>query len=197
MKTTKVTKNQQFNYVLFALVAGVAGEIGYMAAQSIIGLFFEATPANSVLISLSFIPIILIAAFTTLALFFLIRNHVYDQYYESDDRKAWLFSCIRYCLPGEIVKFIICMVPISVCRFGAFINRISRLIYDIVYLTKTPRYLKILYEYAYQPSDFVVYFFVQLLSLVILLPLVAFVYRYHWMKADNEHRELTRYQRND
>ena len=197
MKDTKVTKNQQFNYVLFALIAGFAGEIGYMAAQRILGMFFEETPSNSVLISLSFIPILLIAAFTTLALFFLIRNHVYDQYYESDNRKTWLYSCIRYCLPGEIIKFIICMVPISVCRFGAFINRISRLLYDILYLTKTPRYLKILYDNAYQLSDFVVYFFVQLLSLVILLPLVALVYRYHWMKADNEHRELTKYQRVD
>ena len=129
VKDTKVTKNQQFNYVLFALIAGFAGDFVWGIAIGLANSLVKEKPSEAMVLMVNVVFIILIALATTIVMGCLMKNHVYSQYYESDDNKTWIYSCIKYCMVGEIVKFVVCMIPINTIRFGSYLNRISRILF--------------------------------------------------------------------
>ena len=195
MTTNKITFRQKFNYIIISFIAGFIGTITFFILQKILGSIFGNSVSGIMEIVLTVVFTAAVAAVTAVFTGIVCRNTIYDQYYESEDKFTWLKNFISYIAIGEIIKFIFNLLPLWATRFGSKFNIISYLLYDGMYLRFSPRYSKIMDEAQYMPIDFIMYFFVQLLSLIPIIAAVALVYRYHWHKADKEHRELTKYQR--
>lgn len=160
------------------------------------------------LLSLVRIPVIseiFAMAFTTVApiivLAFLFHRRVSYHYIKESTPRTVLKSYLLYVIPGEIVRLIICIVPIfskilPFSTFGVLTAGGANMLYSF-YVGISGRTLAIGSYKQYIAMDFIVYFFVHIVYLALYMLASFFVYRYFWNKAEDAHKELTRYQSKD
>lgn len=162
----------------------------------------------SLILQLGRIPVItdifgiaLATAAPVAVLAFLFHRRVPYHYIKESTPRTVLKSYLLYVIPGEIVRFIICIVPVfgkilPFSTFGVLTAGGANMLYSF-YTGLSGRNLAIGSYKQYIAMDFIVYFFVHIVYLAVYMLASFFVYRYFWNKAEDAHKELTRYQSKD
>lgn len=194
-KGFKVTKSDCLVYAIFNIAANY---IGIAISAIVLGLTLK----------LGRIPVIsdiFYIAFSTVApivvLAFLFHRKAPTHYIKESNTQTVLKSYLRFVIPGEIVRLIICMVPVfskilPFSTFGVLTASGANMLYSF-YESLSGRSLAIGSYKQYIAMDFIVYFFVHIVYLAVYMLASFFVYRYFWNKAEEAYKELTRYQSKD
>ena len=164
--------------------------------------------AGGYLLSLFRIPVIseiFAIVFNTLApvaiLAFLFHRRVSYHFIKESTMQTVMKSYLLYVITGEIVRLIICIVPIfgrilPFSTFGVLTAGGANMLFSF-YSGLADRTLAIGSQREYIVWDFIVYFFVHIIYLAVYMLASFVVYRFFWNRAEKEYKELTRYQRKD
>jgi len=128
------------------------------------------------------IPRLIVSIFT--------KNAGYHHYKKTNDSYFWLKSGLLYMMPGEIIRFLLCLLPIRIglltsLPFGAAFSGFSLLLFEYTYLNWTGRSAAIQLQ-QYCPADFLVYIPIHLIVLTVFLTVSLLWYRRSWLRWETE-----------
>lgn len=191
----KKTYNVNFaSMLLYAFVLFLSSYLAYFVAGTVVGLFQPiADKIPFALLAIFVFAIYIFVGFCVpfLAIFFLFKSTVGKQYVPNEDKRFWLKSCLRFTLPGEIVRFLVCQVTLGHIKSTGFFAYLPTLLFENTYLRWTGRGEQVrqkLLEYNF--ADFIVYALCFFLYLAIHLTLVMMIYRRFWLEAEKNRDDL-------
>ncbi len=128
------------------------------------------------------IPRLIVSVFT--------RNSGYHHYKKTSDPHFWLKSGLLYMMPGEIIRFLLCLLPIRIgllasLPFGAAFSGFSLLLFEYTYVKWTGRAPAIQLQ-QYHLFDFLAYIPIHLLVLAGFLTVSVLLYRRSWLRWESE-----------
>ena len=182
-----------FDYFLIGLVTLIAQHLTTILRSAFAKIVISPLWLNKLCLytALFLLPLILTAPFIRRAA----RNH----YVLSDDPRCSLKCYLRYVLPAEIVRFVLCILPMQYVftksqwyisliptnfgmAFAPFVNTILKDTYGAI----TNRQYEISNYYPYEVvligEDFLYYSLIHVIYLVFYLLVQYIYYRYEWNK---------------
>jgi len=128
------------------------------------------------------IPQLIVSIFT--------KNAGYHHYKKTNDPYFWLKSGLLYMMPGEVIRFLLCLLPLRIglltsLPFGAAFSGFSLLLFEYTYVKWAGRASAIQLQ-QYHLCDFLVYIPIHLLVLAGYLTVSVLLYRRSWLRWESE-----------
>ena len=121
---------------------------------------------------------------------FFFRFAVPRQYIPSEDSFRWLKSFAMLVLPVETIRFIVCLSSLGHISKTGMLAMLPSLVFENTYLLWSGRENVVLNLFDYTAADFAAYALCYLLYAAIYLWLVAWIYRYFWLRGKREREDL-------
>jgi len=151
---------------------------------------------------LIFLPFFCIFPLLVVWLFF--RDAGSQQYTKSDDKHFWLKSALLYVLPGEIIRFLLCIIPINLSlvipktAFGNLFGISSCIIFELLYARPAGRLDDLsLYQYSNHTiggrfvfADYLLFSIIHLAALSIYISIFLLIYRRSWKRGAVEYETI-------
>ena len=180
--------------LLYAFVLFLSSYLSYFVSVTVVGVFQPIADKipYALLVTVVFAIYILIGfAVPFVVIFFFFKSTVEKQYVPSEDKRSFVKSCLRFILPGEIVRFLVCQVTLGHIKSTGFFAYLPTLLFENTYLRWTGRGEQVRQKLLqYNFSDFIVYALCFLLYLAIHLTTVMMIYRRFWIKAQKDRDDL-------
>ena len=118
---------------------------------------------------------------------FLLRKKVSEHYMADVPEKFWIKSALVYMLPGELLRFISCLLSGRTFA-GQTFARGFRIVYANTYRVWSGRYDLVFTETSAQ--DYIALIAMYLVYLAVHMAVLMFFYRRYWLKAAKEHEAM-------
>ena len=172
-------------FTVFTFLVQLANQVLYEGIWMVI----QAVRYNSLWLAniLSFISFtFLVHLFPYFFMPLLLRKKVSEHYMADVPEKFWIKSALVYMLPGEILRFISCLLRGHTFS-GLTFARGFHMIYANTYRIWSRRYDLVFSETSAQ--DYIALISMYLVYLILHMAFLMFVYRHYWKKADKEHQQ--------
>ena len=194
MKTqhsTAIGITDQLAYAIVLFLASYAGGLAGTLSRNCLAFFWQTYFSSIPMLWAAFVvyPIVwivsLLIPFAVLCFFF--RRTVPDHYLPSDTPRLWRKNALRLILPGEIIRFLLCLsLSRNMVRFALFPTHL----FDLFYLPLSGRSDAVLHEGTYILQDYLVFALIYLLYFTLYLSVILLLYRRYWMVSKEEREDL-------
>lgn len=188
---TAIGVTDQLSYAIILFVASYAGGLVGTLCRNYLAFFWQTYFSNIPMLGAAFVvyPIVwivsLLIPFAVLCFFF--RRTVPDHYLPSESPRLWRKSALKLILPGEIIRFLLCLsLSRNTVRFALFPTHL----FDLFYLPLSGRSDAVLQEGTYILMDFIAYALIYLLYFALYLSVIQLLYRRYWMVGKEEREDL-------
>lgn len=127
-----------------------------------------------------------------------------QQYTKSGDKYFGLKSAVMYTFPGEIIRFLLCIIPINLTliiprtAFGNLFGIPSRILFEVIYARQANRVedLRIIQHNNYDIggelifSDYFVFTLIHIAVLLLYMGVFLLIYRHSWDKGADEYEKI-------
>ena len=194
----KKTHNVRIKSVLlYTILIFVSNYIAYWVSVMIAGIFQPLVgKAPMVMIVIFIVLIYILIGFTVplIAVFYLFKSVVSEQYIQSEDKYCWLKSCLRLILPAEIIRFLACQITLGQINTTGAFAFLPSLVFESTYLRWTDRSEEVRQKLLqYNFTDFAVYALCFFAYIAIHLAFVMMIYKRFWLNAKNDRDDLIVY----
>ena len=194
MKTqhpTAIGITDQLAYTLILLLASYAGGLGAMLCRNWLAFFWQTYFSSIPMLGAAFVvyPIVWIVSLLIpfAVICFIFRRTVPDHYLSSDFPHLWRKSALKLILPGEIIRFLLCLsLNRNMVRFALFPTHL----FDLFYLPLSGRSDAVLHEGTYILQDYLVFALIYLLYFTLYLTVILLIYRRYWKIGKEEREDL-------
>ncbi len=183
--------SDQLAYALFLPLANYVGGVVGTICRNWLAFFWQIYFSNVPMLAAALIiyPIIwtlsLLIPFAMIYLLF--RRAVPNHYLPSDEPSLWCRSALQLILPGELIRFLLCLsLRRNMVRFALFPSNL----FDLFYLPSAGRSEAVLQEGTYILQDFAVYALIYLLYFALYLTVILLIYRRFWKVGKEEREDL-------
>ena len=158
---------------IFGAVSLGSHFITYIISGLLFALLFGMLP--------QFIQYLLQGLFYTVPPFFLIRKYlraaIPSMYSLADDDALWHKKAVSLMLPGEILRFILGLLPSPLLRYGMLTFPFASFLYDLVYITPAGKQETIIVNGTPEFSDVVVFLLIYLACFALYEEVVLRIFR--------------------
>ncbi len=185
MSKTKITKGQ---IVLYAIITCVSNLIAAFLVSAFLKTLLPFLNNNVVVFIILLILGVFALSLGIAALFF--KRKVPDHYQTSNNQYNWLKQAFRLILPGEIVRFLLCLFSLGQINSTGLLSIIPTFLFEQTYVIWTGRIDAIRQKADYIPADFFAYIGAYLPYLIIYLVGILTIYRFFWNVGKREREEM-------
>ena len=111
------------------------------------------------------------------------------QYDSREDPIDWIRYCARLILPGEMVRFLVCIASLGHINRTGMLAMLPSLIFENTYLLWSERSDAVRNLLEYKVADFAAFALCYLIYAVIHLGLVVLIYRFFWQRGKRERED--------
>ncbi len=113
-----------------------------------------------------------------------------EDHFMNGDGRIWLRSGLRYVVPGECFRLIVCLIPIPLSVFGKSFSWAGFILFNRTYLAWFETRSAAVAENLFRYTDFLGYAACHVLMVIPYIALVLAVYCWLWKKRKKELDEM-------
>lgn len=194
MKTqhpTAIGVSDQLAYTIVLFLASYAGGLMGALCRNWLAFFWQTYFSSIPMLAAAFVVYLIVWIVSLLipfaVIYFIFRRTVPDHYLSSDFPHLWRKSALKLILPGETIRFLLCLsLNRNMVRFALFPTNL----FDLFYLPLSGRSDAVLYEGTYILQDFVAFALIYLIYFALHLTVILLIYRRYWKIGKEEREDL-------
>ena len=177
--------------LLYGLICFGSNLLASIFVSLILKIFVMPMKRNALMFILTYVILFVGAFGVSLAIsFYFLKNRVPTHYQPSDEKRLWLKNGIRFILPAEIFRFLLCLFCLGSLNSFGLLSLIPTFLFEQTYMIRSGRYGAIRQDLNFIFGDYLAYAVCYFLYIAVYLFAVLAIYRYLWNVGKRERDEL-------
>ncbi len=122
--------------------------------------------------------------------FFLYREKIHNHYQPDGKKNIVLKSALSMILPGEILRFLLCLISLGSSASTGVMSIISTILFEQLYLNGVERYTIVRQDGVTNFLDIVMYIACYLLYFAIYFAVIFAIYRWVWNSRKKDRKDM-------